>query len=115
MDWLREVSNFDELPKTKIFYVAISYGKANYYRDVSAFAEKSKVIGFETQDVADYFIEHFVSSFHDFREAMPDKDEDYRFWVFDKTPRGYYADYIWKRTGEKYGFQDLWGETAQRL
>ena len=54
-------------------------GIASYYADGQ--------IGFTNSEDADYFIEHWDSKMHDYKDAMPD-NRDVSFSVFHKKPDG---------------------------
>lgn len=98
MEWIQQIRNYDELPKNGI-WVSIQHGKADHYRNHSAFAERERVLVFATKEQADYFINHWDSKvMNDYKEAC--LEEDYIFWVILKTPNGYYADDICMFKGE---------------
>lgn len=93
MNWISKISNYRELPEIKV-WVALVNNKAYFYDKVSAFVEKSKVLVFTNRENAQYFIEHWDSSkMNDYRNAV-NQSFDQKFWVINKTPKGYYADEI---------------------
>ena len=93
MDWIKNIVNYDTMPKEGKIWVSIQNGKADYYRNHSAFVPRSRVLVFTDVNNANYFIKHWNSYLmNDYREAMPKKD--FTFWVIDKCPKGYYADDI---------------------
>lgn len=92
MNWINNISNYKDLPKNGV-WVSIQYGKADHYRNHSAFAKREKVLVFATSEQADYFINHWNSQLmNDYRQAC--LKQDYEFWVIYETPNGYYADNI---------------------
>ena len=92
MDWIKDIVNYEELPKTKI-WVSIQFGKADFYRNHTAFAERSIVIVFPTLETAEHFIANWDrNKMNDYREACI--EDDYMFWTIYPCPKGYYADYI---------------------
>lgn len=92
MNWIREISNYESLPKDS-FWVSLQNGKADYYNNHSAFIKRDVVLVFATKEQAEYFIFHWnKASMKDYRQAC--LNEDFTFWVIYKTPNGYYADDI---------------------
>jgi len=80
------------MPERKI-WVSIQFGKADFYRNHSAFSERSIVIVFPTLETAEYFIANWdKNKMNDYREACI--KDDYKFWTIYPCPKGYYADYI---------------------
>jgi hypothetical protein len=92
MDWIRQIINYNELPQNKI-WVSIQNGRADHYRNHSAFAKRDIVLVFDKLELADYFISHWDRrSMNDYKEAcLPG---EYTFWVIQPCNRGYYADDI---------------------
>jgi hypothetical protein len=95
MEWINKISNYDELPESKI-WVSIQHGKADYYQNHSALTLRTKVLVFKDTQTAEHFIKHWDESLNDYREACP--KGDYGFFVILTTPRGFYADeiYAWE-------------------
>jgi hypothetical protein len=92
MDWLRNLSNYNELPERKV-WVSIQFGKAGFYSDHSAFAERDRVLVFDTLERAQHFIDNWDNkTMNNYSDACI--KDDYTYWVILITPKGYYADYI---------------------
>ena len=92
MHWIQQISNFKDLPNNGI-WVSLQEGKADYYRNHSAFIKRDKVLVFATNKHAQHFINNWdCSSMNNYKQAC--LNENHTFWVIDKTPSGYYADDI---------------------
>jgi len=97
MNFIEQIRNFDELPKEGI-WVSIQHGKADHYRNHSAFAERERVLVFATDEQADYFINHWDSKLmNDLKQGC--LKQDYTFWVILPVRHGYYADDIYMSEG----------------
>lgn len=92
MNWINDISNYEDLPKNGV-WVSIQNSKADDYNNHSALTTRDRVLVFATREQANHFINHWDSqSMNDYRQAC--LKQDYKFWVIDKTPNGYYADDI---------------------
>jgi hypothetical protein len=93
MNWRQNIVNAEVLP-SGLIEVHIQHGKAMYRAEASAFAHTSRVLGFETKEQAQHFIDNWdFNKMYDYKQAC--LKDDYTFWVFDKMRTGeYYADDI---------------------
>lgn len=102
MGWLNEISNYDEIPKNG-HWVSVDSRRATHVRKIFIGNDPNGVMFvFEDKSIAEHFTKFYRPNIDDYRECMPERDEDYRFWIILKTPKGWYADEIYKMVGRSY-------------